>query len=116
MRRAGVIALPTFQALWLNVILPGHRRGAVTLPGYEPSAAQHRCCSQHPGSGTSDAPGDRAAHCAVCFFAARLSLPVFVDLTPAPLGLCGDCDVPACEAITSLDLQLTYLGRAPPVA
>jgi hypothetical protein len=120
MRRAVAIALLIFQSLWLNVVLPGHTRGAVTLPGYEkPSATSvgHGCCpTSDSDPSDSDKPDGRAAHCAVCFFAARLSLPCAIDLTPAPLGLCGEAPNELAESIASLDAQFTYLGRAPPIA
>src|SRR5215218_9673907 len=93
LRRAGVLALLIFQALWLNVVVPGHTRGAVTLPGWDEAAKQpaaHACCAadspaKHGRSSGPKHDSDRAAHCAVCFFAVRLSLPTTIDLTPAPL-------------------------------
>src|SRR4051794_35307660 len=90
-RRAALISLLVFQAVWLTVILPGHTRGAVTLPGYKPADSEScaGCCPQHSGTSDPATPADpgRAAHCAICFFAARLSVPVAIDLTPQPLEL-----------------------------
>ena len=113
MRRGGIIALIVFQSLWLNVILPGHTRGAITLPGYK---AESGTCCKHESPKKQIPTNDRASHCAVCFFAARLSMPVAIDLTPQELALCGKHDLPICETLASLDRQLTYLGRAPPAA
>ena len=118
MRRATTIALVIFQSLWLNVVLPGHTRGAITLPGYEASSGSSQgCCKpQDHDSRDSNKPTDRAAHCAICFFAARLTLPDVIDLNPAPLGLAGDAPDESRDSIASIDLRLTYLGRGPPVA
>src|SRR5262245_34256916 len=116
MRRAAIIALVIFQSLWLNVILPGHTRGAIALPGYEAtSTASHGCCTpQDHDSRDRQKPTDRAARCAVCFFAVRLTLPDAIDLNPAALGLAGDAPDESHDAIASIDLRLTYLGRGPP--
>lgn len=111
MRRGAVIALVVFQSLWLNVIIPGHTRGAITLPGFK--STPDTCCKQ---DSKKQAPSDdRASHCAVCFFAARLSMPVVIDLTPQELALSGEQEAPAPEIVASLDVQLTYRGRAPPI-
>jgi hypothetical protein len=121
------LALLAFQFLWLNVIVPGHRRGVVLLPGTGCSACEsaavpsehpvkpvRSCCSHHPGK-TPAVPSGNADHCAICFFAARLSPAVAVDFTHPPLQLVGYAAVePICSS-RSTDLLLTYLGRAPPV-
>ena len=123
--RPGILALLLFQALWLNVIVPGHTRGVITLPGFEPAprqaqaSASHGCCSSPSPSDPSDdpQPGDgRAANCAICFFAARLTLPPAIDLTPAPLTLLEIRNFPRAQALISLDPIPTYLGRGPPLA
>ena len=127
-RRVGIFAFVLFQALWLNVILPGHTRGLITVPGSDPAschstkraaASSHSCCpsSSRPDPSGDPKPGDgRAARCAVCFFAARLTLPTTIDLTPAPLELLEVRDVPAGESLVALDCFPTYLGRGPPAA
>jgi hypothetical protein len=121
-RRAGVIALLIFEAIWLNVIVPGHTRGAVTLPGFEPDPAHaaHSCCAGSPeksdGSKDSRPGSDRAAHCAICFFAVRLCVPAAVCLDPGPLELlCSRPDRPAVSIIIP-ESQPIYLGRGPPRA
>ena len=80
-RRAALVSLLVFETFWLTVVVPGHTRGAVTLPGYKASAACDEpagCCPRPPKKSDPAAPADpsRAAHCAVCFFAARLTVPV----------------------------------------
>ena len=86
-------------------------RGAITLPGYKADA--DKCCKHETPK--QEAPSkDRASHCAVCFFAARLSMPVAIDMAPQELARCGQHEAPVPEIVASLELQLTYLGRAPP--
>ena len=126
-RRVGILALLVFQAFWLNVVLPGHTRGVITLPGFEPAAdschadggpAARGCCPGPSKSAGSQAPkpGDgRAAHCAVCFFAARLTLPATIDLTPAPLELLELAEAPRIPRVVSIERLPTYLGRGPPL-
>ena len=119
-RRVAVILLALFQAAWLNAILPGHRRGVVTVPGYEPSAT-HACCASdagHDGPGDGSSNGDqkqRAAHCAVCAFAAKLSTPPALEApvcSPRPVAL---AEVPPPDAAPSRPFVLTYHSRGPPL-
>lgn len=119
--RPGHIALLIFQALWLNVILPGHMRGVVTLPG---SADQSEagddcgscCATSKPDSSQDKSPsdGNRAARCAVCFFALRVTPPPVVDLRPPAMALLEIEAPPAHATFVSYEHRLTYLGRAPP--
>ncbi|WP_428938727.1 DUF2946 family protein [Fontivita pretiosa] len=119
--RIGHIALILFQTLWLNVILPGHTRGIVTLPGGSDDPASGRvACSGCCGGGGSDSsptdkptPRDRA-RCAICFFAARLTAPPVVDLRPPPLELTALVPIPRPVAFESLQLIPAYDSRAPP--
>src|SRR4051794_7235672 len=117
-RRAGIFALLIFQSLWLNVIVPGHTRGVITLPGWS-SRADHSCCSTHGERSRSDEkspqPDGRAAHCAICFFAARLTLPQTIDLTPAPLELLETREVPRLATRGDASFPPVYFGRAPPI-
>jgi hypothetical protein len=128
LRRAALIFLLAFQSFWLAVVLPGHTRGVITVPGFKPvaTAACHEerdagapsCCSHTGGQRARKAPVDpsRAAHCAICFFAARLSLPVAIDLRPKPLELAFVQPPPAALEAASVERLPTYLGRAPPRA
>lgn len=62
---------------WLLMVMPGHKRGIVTLPGAEIEAAQSEaasCCDPKPSccdlpaSECEDSPKpiDPAKHCAIC--------------------------------------------------
>jgi len=115
------VALIVFQVFWLNVLLPGHTRGVIVTPGNEQESLLDRaagdCC--HPSSSPAkSAPTDsqrRAAHCAICFFAAHLSTPPVIDLSAPPLGLTETLDSLAPTVVYSASFTPTYLGRAPPV-
>src|SRR3954467_6660003 len=68
MRRALRVSLLVFQALWLNVLLPGHTRGIITTPGDASAPATRTvagdCCHPDtaPAKDTPDQPAKRAAH------------------------------------------------------
>ena len=116
MRRAGCIALLIFQALWLNVILPGHTRGIITLPGSRADAASSACCANSKAKHDGPAkPTPRPAACAVCFFAARLTLPDVVDLSPPALGLLETLDIPLTEQLPHAPSLIPFNGRGPPL-
>lgn len=124
------IALLVFQAVWLNVIVPGHTRGIVPLPG-SCCAANSSCYSdgRSLAAATSTAsrdvsntgrsrhvplPRDNASRCAICQFAARLTLPPAVDYVPPLLGLALVLDPPAPISVDSVRCPLLLHDRAPP--
>jgi len=121
--RPARIALLIFQALWLNVIVPGHTRGIVTLPG---APCSDGACSANAGatdacclpSGPSKQPAhnQRASYCAICAFSARLSPPPVIDLTLPPLSFLRTAPIPAPELQPGVPSLPTYDGRAPPMA
>ena len=83
LRRALRISLILFVAIWFGVVLPGHRRGLVSLSG-----ASTTCCS-NPAAPTG--PVDRkvpvkAGECAICHFMATLDLPIATDVSLPGLG------------------------------
>ncbi len=112
------IALLIFQTFWLNVVIPGHTRGAVSLPGTTCESCRQPLlsgCSTGTGRSSSHTPvRDPASHCAICYFAARLTLPPVVDFTPPRLGLAEILDPPAPQIVDSLRVVLPFDGRAPP--
>ena len=117
-RRAFCIALLIFQAIWLNVIVPGHTRGVVALPGCacESGCPPLACCgSNHPDSSHHAPVRDPASGCAICYFAARLTLPPVVDFTPPRLGLAEILDPPVARSATSVGMLLALRDRAPPL-
>ena len=122
MRRRGLtIALLLFEALWLNVIVPGHTRGIVGLPGEQCAACEtcadtscYRCSRTSQGDSHKQPVGDPAAHCAICHFAARVSLPVAIDLTPPKLHLVGLIADECPARPSTIEFSTPYDGRAPP--
>ncbi len=128
--RALRIAILLFQAMWLNVIVPGHTRGVVALPGEQCSNCQSAlalirapfCCAARQGVGRetphrSVPPSrDPAQHCAICHFAARLSLPIAVDLTLPPLAFAGFVPQQRAEHVAHICFRATYDSRGPPHA
>jgi len=114
-RRAFRIALLVFQAVWLNIIVPGHTRGVVALPGTASPSPACCCCGGERGDASHHAPvGDPAGHCAICYFAACLFLPPPIDFAPSPRGLAEILDPPAPRSATSVRSRLVLRDRAPP--
>lgn len=108
-----------FMLLWFAVIVPGHQRGVLTVPG---SDARPACCSRtgrmtvlKSGEKPQRAPADPAKHCALCRFTATLDAPA----TPV-------LDVPESELLDILPIErggrawvepfvCVRQSRAPPV-
>ena len=110
-----------FQFLWLNVVIPGHTRGMITVPGSfancapEPSAEV--CCPITAGGDRDNentpTPEQRRC-CAVCYVAAGYTLPpIFqIDLTPA--DLIHDAPQRAVTQVASHHTPLPYFPNGPP--
>jgi hypothetical protein len=129
-RRAFTFALLAFQAIWLNAVVPGHTRGVVTLcgaggaspaPAVAASGPKHTACcpTKKPATdaASDSAPADQKAdHCAVCHFAARVTPPPVFDFTlPALARTSIRVEVVPASA-DSADLPPAFYGRGPPTA
>jgi hypothetical protein len=115
MRRIVLFGLVLYQAFFLNVLLPGHTRGAVRI-GTQ-SAGRDSCCGRAPSQDKRDTPTPRErSNCAVCHFMARMTSVLPVDLTLAKLGLVESLAFPSPQVVEALKFVPTYHGRAPPVA
>jgi hypothetical protein len=115
--RAARISLIVFQALFLNVVLPGHTRGIVTMSGAPPPAPSAVTAAVTTITARNPRPTRTRAECAVCFFAARVTPPPVVDLRLTVLGLLEVRPVPPPAAgIDAPDIILPFHGRAPPAA
>jgi hypothetical protein len=126
--RAFRVAMIVFQAVWLNAILPGHTRGVVTLPGGRDdcaacatvvSTATDRCCltgNRHdrPTHGKAPISPGRAGRCAICHFAARLTVPPTIDLRPPALELAAVCPTEPSHRCVSLRFVPPYDACGPP--
>lgn len=123
--RLGRISLLAFQVVWLLVILPGHQRGAITLPG-TPTACDtqlaeasegHSCCptSNKSSDSQQETPDqNRASHCAVCHYAIRMVFYVPPDLTIAPAGFVELLPLPRAQSQYARAVLLAHDARGPP--
>jgi hypothetical protein len=117
--RAACALLLAFQCFFLNVVLPGHTRGAITLSG------KSLVCSMGdlgcPFCGHSD-PAKKSptrqdqSDCAICHLAMRIATEAPVDFHITDLGLLyiappSEIQTPVLAAIVSLPLC-----RGPPVS
>lgn len=64
-----------WQMFWLNILIPGHTRGVITMPGGKSSccaesAERSSCCSPMGTPAKGKAPTeDQKRRCAICYFA-----------------------------------------------
>jgi hypothetical protein len=111
--RLGRILLIVWQVWCLNVFLPAHTRGAVTVG----KAASHAsCCRSEPRDDdrSSKPTPEECSRCSVCYFAAGLSTPPVVNLNLLPHGLLDLLDPPAPALAVSRDYPLAYYPCGPP--
>jgi hypothetical protein len=102
-----------FQLVWLNVVLPGHTRGLVTVG--QPCESPARCCAQKskvPGS-KSPTP-DQQKRCAICAFAAALSTPPVINISLELRDVARSVRISKPASIASPDLCRSHRERAPP--
>jgi hypothetical protein len=117
-RRIAVILLVIFEALWLNVILPGHTRGMVTMPccacecSAAPAGACPHCC-EASGAPHKPTPADRA-NCALCFFAAHLSIPPTIDMSAPKLRFLNYVGAESAKHLFARQVILPFDGTGPP--
>jgi hypothetical protein len=116
-RKVFIFVLAAFWTLWMNVLLPGHTRGLITVAGYQEGAAAKACCMDEEGAGEKKSQGpskERVANCALCAFAAHLTTPPVLDLVARPGDLLCLLPEPRVEGVTTLELVLAYMERGPP--
>jgi hypothetical protein len=119
MRRSWCAILLIYEALFLNVFIPAHTRGIVQLPGSH--AGMACCCDTGESRGepkktpTDKEKQNRVENCAICAFAARLTIPPTIDLTLPPLLRLGLIEQLSPRRIELPAFPLRYHGRAPPM-
>jgi hypothetical protein len=117
-RKLIAILLLAFQAFFLNVVVPGHVRGAVTLSGNRSASLSELGCPfcasshTHQKSPTPANPSD----CEICYIAVGLMLPPPVDFDLVKLGVISLAPVqpPAVVVISSQVRPIP--SRAPPTS
>jgi len=117
------IAVLIFVATWFGLVLPGHQRGLIKVPGAEATAsADGGCCASRCEPTGEPAPGgdaprpakDPTRHCAVCTIIAMM-LEVAVYQPPPTLHtLAAIIDPPAPHAIVGVEPQRVLSDRGPP--
>jgi hypothetical protein len=114
MRRAFTVVLLLVEALFFNAVLPGHARGMIQLAG---SGTCPACCAaKHNPSKQSPCDNEKTTHCAICAFAAGLSIPPAIDFAPPPTALLAILPPPAAQQFEIATFPLSYFGRAPPLS
>ncbi|MFI4859096.1 MAG: hypothetical protein ACIAXF_00300 [Phycisphaerales bacterium JB063] len=110
-------------ALWMGVVMPGHTRGVVRLPGMADTQDAPSCCCNTDstcdlGAQDEDAPADPAKCCAVCYFNATLNTPPPLTFYTPYLGQLDEIEYAACEAVAPHQCRAPrqYRGRPPPSA
>jgi hypothetical protein len=111
-RRTVSIFLASYLFIWFAVIIPGHRRGIITVPGTTPTCDCCCCCDQTAAS--PHAPPQSSKNCAICYFAAHLDIPPVADLSLPPMGLVDRLDPPAAERGIQRIVLMPYHSRGPP--
>ena len=120
-RHAISVLLLGYLAVFLNVVLPGHTRGAITLDGKHTPAAGCCCCcccgSSKASRPSQGRPSQRdREHCALCDFAAHVTPAVPVDFRPPPMALLALLPPPTPTFVASVERLRTYLACGPPPA
>lgn len=110
---------------WLLLVMPGHKRGIVTLPGAEIEQARAEdpsCCEPEPSCCDTAAddcrtprPIDPAKHCAICFLKSHLTDPPAITLYTPCLGELDELAyVIESSILETLATPRRIRGRAPP--
>ena len=115
-----------FLCLWFGIIVPGHERGQIVLPGSAPVAAAGSCCAMRGGilaNQDYDCDPDRKnkpsrqdqKRCAMCQLIATLQVADPPLLLLAPMGLLAILPPQRSLGIAHLPYLGPTQGRAPPV-
>ena len=121
------IAILLWFSAWLLVVMPGHTRGIVRMPGSVARAAQSSCCEPAPSccatetasdgcdGDTPQPPEDPARHCAICFLKAHLTDPPPTNFYTPFLGELDELDyAPFASVFDDQSQPMHARGRGPP--
>ncbi len=114
------ILLTVWAIGWFGYFAPAHERGFVRVDSdcVDSCCEPMSCCddaSDEPCDDSPDRPDDPVRTCAMCRLLGVLDAPVAVTFDPMPAGLVGRVDPPTPCVVSSIDVPLGRLGRAPPV-
>ena len=111
-----------WQAFWLVIFIPGHTRGAITLPADKVSRAQGQlekpsCCSVigKPSPG-KEPTKDQRRRCAVCHLAKAYTVPTVFVFELELTGRLDERFVLARPQITVIDFGFPYFPSGPPAS
>ncbi len=113
LRRIAVVALILFESLWLNVIVPGHTRGIVLVPGAQPVVLLPCCAAREEHQKSHDPTPEERGQCAICNFAAHLTVPATIDCRPQRLELLATIAPPVERAVVEYH-PVSAQCRGPP--
>ncbi|WP_145076728.1 hypothetical protein [Poriferisphaera corsica] len=124
--------------LWFAVVVPGHQRGAIALPGERAARGDEfgagggifgdglfsgsgcpLCVVDENGKTEGEeepykAPTER---CAICYITGVLDVPLVIDLTPPPLWEVDYLPLEDRESVIYISAVFSPIsGRAPPLA
>lgn len=124
-RRVTRILALAWVFVWFGIVLPGHDRGAITLPTpAQAGASEEATCPLcvATGSAETDAGDDKecpapsGACCAVCQFMATLSTPPVFVFDPPDTDLLDMLEPVQIVEWFSLSAPRIGLARGPPAA
>ena len=127
------LGMVLFQLVWLGALLPGHKRGQVTVPGSELGRQTNSdpCChgnrpairntTDKPSACTPNTvpdknkhPGERASHCAICYIVATLQAPEPIDAEVLQCERVNVLQEPVPTIVLSRQKILAHHDRGPP--
>lgn len=109
------LILGLYVLAWFNLVVPGHTRGMLAIPGVESVRAGEACCPTHtPGEKSSRPSSDQKANCAVCFVAATYTLPPIFVFHVEPMELIQTLDQPTIAQLCSREYPAPYWPIGPP--
>ena len=110
--------------LWFGMVLPGHERGAIRVPGAQSKSADttacertccHRTSSNPDERGIPESPIDSGGDCAVCHLIGTLDTPTPPILAPVQADLIALVATAPTRSVATIESPFRHSGRAPPL-
>lgn len=120
------ILLLGLLCLWFGVIMPGHERGQIVLPGGTGKSVTRSCCAMRGGElavmDTNCDPQQQKQkpsredqkRCALCQLIATLQVAQIPNLSLPPMGLLAISPPQRAIGVAHPAFSGPVLGRAPP--